>query len=89
MSGVFNLCNVLQFVIDSFNQSSLPKQYLISDTHQGVLHIILDLSNRLYTIKKEVLEQSLADISLVRTQFSLYVFQKLSLFQWFHPHCRE
>ena len=76
---MFNLCNVLQFVINSFNQSSFPKQYLISDTHQGVLHIILDLSNRLYTIKKEVLEQSLTDISLVRIQFSLYVFQKLSL----------
>jgi len=44
-------------VIDSFNQSSLPKQYLISDTHQGVFHIILTLGNRLYTIKKEILEQ--------------------------------
>ena len=33
VSGVFYLCYVLQFIIDSFNQSSFSKQNLVGNSH--------------------------------------------------------
>ncbi len=34
MSGVLYLCNVLQFVIDRFDQGSFSEQDLVGNTHQ-------------------------------------------------------
>ena len=48
-----------------------------------VLHVVFNLSDKLYAIKEKILKQSLTDISLVCTQFSFDVFQELTLFQWF------
>ena len=56
MSGMFYLCDVLQFVIDRFNQGSFSEQYLVGNTHQRVLHIAFNFSDKLYTIKEEVLK---------------------------------
>ncbi len=33
---MFNLRNILQFIIDGFNQSPFPKQELVRYAHQGV-----------------------------------------------------
>ena len=65
MSGVFYLCNVLQFVIDRFNQSSFSEQNFIGYAHQAVLHVVLYLCDKLYVIKKQVFKQCLSDISLI------------------------
>ena len=48
MSGVFDLCNILQFVIDRFNQGSFSEQSLVSHTRQWVLHIVFNFSDKLH-----------------------------------------
>ena len=78
---MFNLRNILQFVIDRFNQGPFSEQNLVGYTHQGILHIVLDLGDKLCAVKEKVLEQCLPDISLVGTLFPLYVFQEPALFQ--------
>ena len=83
MSGVFYLCDVLQFVIDRFNQGSFSEQNLVGNTHQRILHIVFNFSDKLYTIKGKVLKQSLTDIAFVCTEFSFDVFQKLTSLQQF------
>ncbi len=83
MSRMLYLCNVLQFIIDCFNQCSFSRQNLIGYTHQRVPHTVFNLSDKLYTVKKKVFKQSLSDISLIRTEFSLNVFQEITLFQRF------
>ena len=40
---------------------------LVSNTYQGVSHAVFNFSDKRSTVKKETLEQSLTDISLVRT----------------------
>ncbi len=67
MSGMLYLRNVLQFVIDRFNQSPFSEQNLVGYAHQGILHIVLDLGDKLYAIEEKVLEQCLPDISIVGT----------------------
>lgn len=64
---MFNLCNVLQFIIGRFNQGSFSGLNLVSNTCQGVSHAVFNFSDKRSTVKKETLEQSLTDISLVRT----------------------
>ena len=64
---MFNLCNVLQFIIGRFNQGSFSGLNLVSNTYQGVSHAVFKFSDNRSTVKKETLEQSLTDISLVRT----------------------
>ena len=65
MSGVFYLRNVLQFVIDCFEQGSFSEQNLVGNTHQWILHIVFNSSDKLYAIKKKVLKQSLTNIFFV------------------------
>jgi len=48
-----------------FNQSSFSEQNLVGYTHQGILHIVFDLGDKLYAVKEKILEQCLPDISLV------------------------
>lgn len=81
MSGVFYLCNVLQLVINRFNQGPFSEQDLVGNAHQRVLHIVFNFSDKLYAIKGKALKQILADISLVGTQFSFNVLQELTLLQ--------
>ena len=64
---MFNLCNVLQFIIGRFNQGSFSGLNLVSNTYQGGSHAVFNFSDKRSTVKKETLEQSLTDISLVRT----------------------
>ena len=34
MPGMFDLCNILQFIIDRFNLGSFSEQNLVGNTHQ-------------------------------------------------------
>ena len=54
-----------QLIMERFNQSAFSEQNLVGYTHQRVSHIVFDLSEELYPVKKKTLEQSLSDISLV------------------------
>ena len=51
---MLNLGDILQFLINSFNQGSFSKDNLTSDTHERISHAILNLNNQLYTIHKQV-----------------------------------
>ena len=83
MSGVFNLGNILQFVIDRFYQGTFPQQDFVCYAHQGILHVVLHFGYQLYAVKEKVLKKSLSDIPFVRTEPAFYVLQKLFLFQRF------
>ena len=39
---MFNLCNVLQFIIGRFNQGSFSGLNLVSNTYQGVSHAVFN-----------------------------------------------
>jgi 4-hydroxyphenylpyruvate dioxygenase-like putative hemolysin len=71
MSGVLNLCDVLQLIINRFYQSTLSQQDFISYAHQGVLHVALHFGYQLYAVREEILEQGLSYIPLIRTEFAL------------------
>ena len=49
---MFNLCNVLQFIIGRFNQGSFSGLNLVSNTYQGVSHAVFNFSDKRSTVKK-------------------------------------
>ena len=69
MSGVLYLADVLQLVVDGLDDSPFPKQYLVIEVHQRVLHVPLELSYQLDVIDKEHLEEFLADVFPVGEEF--------------------
>lgn len=80
---MFNLRNVLQLIIDSFNQRPFSENDFIGYAHKGVSHVVLDFGNQLYPIHEQVLKQCLAYISFVATQLSFYLLHEPVLFQRF------
>lgn len=80
VSGVFNLCDVLQLV---FDRCMLSQQDSVCYAHQGILHVVLHFGYQLYAAREKIFEQCLTDISFVCTELSLYIFQKPGLFQRF------
>lgn len=66
VSGMFHLGNVLQFVVDSLDNSSLSEQQFVRDTHQRTFHVVPQLCDELYAVDEKPFKEVLADISLVR-----------------------
>ena len=73
---MLHLSNVLQLVIDGFDDGSLSKQELVGNAHQGSLHVVLQFGYQLYPVHKETLKQILADISFVTDKFSIEHFHE-------------
>lgn len=73
---MLHLSNVLQLVIDGFDDGSLSKQELVGNAHQGSLHVVLQFGYQLYPVHKETLKQILADISFVTDKFAIENFHE-------------
>lgn len=62
---MFNLCDIIQFITDCFNQHLLSKQNFICYAHQGIAHAVFYLGDKLYSVKEKILKHNQPDISLV------------------------
>ena len=71
---MFYLCDILQFIINRFNQGTFSQQDFILNTHQGVFHVILHFGDQLDAIKEQVLEKNLPDSTINLILLSLYSY---------------
>ena len=76
MSGVFDLCDVLQFVIDGLYDSPLSGQQSVRHAHQCAFHVTLELCYQLDTVNEEALEKFLANISFVPNKLAIQEFHE-------------
>lgn len=81
MSGVFDLTNVLQFIIDRFYDGPFPEQYFIGYGHQAVFHVVPYVGYEMDTVHEKHLGKFLAHIALVGVQLAEYPVQETLLFQ--------
>lgn len=77
------LCYVLEFVIDGFYNCSLSEEQFVRHTHQRPFHIAFQLSDELYPIYKESLEEILSYVAFVPNEFAIYEINKCLVFQRF------
>ena len=83
MSRMLSLSNVLQFVIHCLYYSPLSEKQFVGYGHQCSLHVTLQFRYKLYAIHKEPFEKTLANVSLVANELSIYEFHKSFIFKRF------
>ena len=62
---MLNLSDILQFIIDGFDNGPFPCQQPVRHAHDGSLHVALQLRYQLDSVNEQPLEELLADVSLV------------------------
>ena len=65
MSGMLNLRDVLELVIDGFNNGAFSQKELILQKHQAILHILLDRSDEMQVLSKKLFNQGLGNVTFV------------------------
>ena len=81
MSGMLDLANVLELLIDGLDDRPLPEQQLVMQTHQRVLHVPLEPGDQVYAVHEESLEEILADVSPIGEQLAKQLFREAFVFQ--------
>ena len=78
---MFDLCNILEFIIHGFHQGSFAEDDLVIHWHQYVLHIALDFGYQLYSVQEKEVKKPFVDVSFVPAEFAAYLFHDGGIFQ--------
>lgn len=68
MPGVFDLLDVLDLVVDGFDDGTLAQQQLIHHGHQFVVHVLASFGDQLQAPLPEFVEQLLGNIAAIADQ---------------------
>ena len=68
---MLHLCNVLQLIVDGFNDGTFPCQQPVRHAHDGSLHVALQFRYQLDSVNEQPLEELLADVSLVTDELAV------------------
>ena len=68
---MYQLCRVLEHVVDSLDNASLSQHDFVPHGHEPVLHVRPDSRHQVYPVLKEHLEQSRRDVSPVCKEFAV------------------
>lgn len=80
---MFNLADVLQFIVNSLYDRPFPEEYFVMEIHQRVLHVPFQLCHQVYIIDEEHFEEVLADIPPVGEEFPEESLGELPVLQRF------
>ena len=80
---MFNLADVLQFIVNSLYDRPFPEEYFVMEIHQRVLHVPFQLCHQVYIIDEEHFEEVLADIASVDEEFPEESLGELPVLQRF------
>lgn len=73
---MYNLCRILQHVVNGFDNVSLAQHHSAIERHQLVFHVYAQPSHQLYPILKEEVKQLLRNIAFVSEQLAIQAFSK-------------
>ena len=62
---MLNVADVLELVVDGFNECPFPQQDFVMQVHERVLHVLLELGHKVYVVNEETFEKFLAYVSPV------------------------
>lgn len=83
MSRMLYLADVLQFVVDRFDDRTFSEQYLVGHGHQGVLHVVPYRGNKLYPVYEQHFHQAFPYVAFVRKELSIYPVEETFFFERF------
>ena len=79
---MYNLCRILQHVVNGFDNVSLAQHHSVIERHQLVFHVYAQPCHQLYSILKEEVKQLLRNIAFVSEQLAVQTFSKNLKYIW-------
>ena len=73
---MYNLCRILQHVVNGFDNVSLAQHHSVIERHQLVFHVYAQPCHQLYSILKEEVKQLLRNVAFVSEQLAIQTFSK-------------
>ena len=73
---MYNLCRILQHVVNGFDNVSLAQHHSVIEQHQLVFHVYAQPCHQLYSIIKEEVKQLLRNIAFVSEQLAIQTFSE-------------
>ena len=81
---MYNLCRILQHIVDGFDDVSLAQHHPVIERYQLVFHVHTQSSHQLYAILKEKVKQLLGYVTFVCEQLAIQSFgENLEYFRVF------
>lgn len=77
---MFDLCDVLQLIIDGLDYSPLAQQYQVIHGAQSAFHVGFQFRYQLYPVNEKSVEEFLADIAFVPDKFPVDELTKPFIF---------
>ena len=68
---MYQLCRILEHVVDGFDDTPLSQHYLIPHGHELILHVRPDTRNQVYSVLKEHVEEPWRDVAPVGKEFAI------------------
>ena len=70
MAGVFDLLDVLELIVDAFDDRPLAQSQLIHQWHELVVHVFADLGDQVQTTLPAFVEQALRNVAPIRDELA-------------------
>ena len=71
---MYNLCRILQHIVDGFDDVSLAQHHPVIERYQLVFHVHAQSGHQLYAILKEKVKQLLRYVTFVCEQLAIQSF---------------
>lgn len=69
MTRVFQLANVLELIIDGFDQGALTEQNFIQEREYAWLHLFFEFGDELYPLGPELREERVGNVAPISKEF--------------------
>ena len=79
---MLNVADILELVVDGFNECPFPQQDFVIQVRERVLHVLLELGHKVYVVNEEPFEKLLAYVSPVGKNLSEKPLRKALALQW-------
>ena len=79
---MFNVADVLEFVVDGFNERPFPQQDFVVQVHERVLHVLLEFGHKVYVVNEKPFKKLLAYVSPVGKNLAEEPLRKVLVLQW-------
>src|SRR5215204_7596997 len=70
MAGVFELTNVLELIIDGFDQGSFAEQNFIPEGEHAEVHLFFEFGEELHSLVPKLREEGLGDVATIANEFA-------------------
>ena len=70
MASMFNLGDVLQLIINSFDNRAFSEQDFVREGHEFIFHIFLNLGNELKVLPKQEIKERLGNVAFITEELT-------------------